>query len=364
MKQRTLLEEIKRIHEISGIKMEFLSEELINEGPVEKEMARIVTSFFTNIEKEILIGTKKYTLTQAQKIVGKIGSKTLTTDEITVIKALTKQAIAADRAIITNLTSDIFGELQKLQGRTLRTKYFSEVKAAMKNILPDDEVKNVVNGVKTKINATVTPKPNTGTSTGTSTPPSTTGTIPNFNIPNLNTTVLNQAWKMDVAATRAAIKGQFPKASSRDIEIMVQGLSKTKDQATFDIAIKDAVENFKPTYAANLNKPGNMEIIRKRWNLLPGWGKWLVGLSTTIVGYRTLKAAGVPIDDFGGWFTGGVKEIGADQFNSTKDELKKGFKKPNDANSSGINPAKDSTIVEPNNTEDPLGLLQNKGGGN
>lgn len=157
---------------------------------------------------------------------------------------------------------------------------------------------------------------------------STAGTIPNFNIPNLNTTVLNQAWKMDVAATRAAIKGQFPKASSRDIEIMVQGLEKTKDQASFDIAIKDAVENFKPTYVANLSNPGNMEIIRKRWNLLQGYQKFIIGLAATIIGYRSLKAAGVPVEQLGGWLTGGAKEIANDQFNSTKDELKKGFKNP------------------------------------
>lgn len=157
---------------------------------------------------------------------------------------------------------------------------------------------------------------------------STAGTIPNFNIPNLNTTVLNQAWKMDVAATREAIKGQFPKASSRDIEIMVQGLEKTKDQASFDIAIKDAVENFKPTYVANLSNPGNMEIIRKRWNLLQGYQKFIIGLAATIIGYRSLKAAGVPVEQLGGWLTGGAKEIANDQFNSTKDELKKGFKNP------------------------------------
>jgi len=115
MTKRTLLEEIKRIHEISGIKTEVLMEELINEAadPISKEMARIISAFFTGMEKEILVGTKKYTQAQAAKIVSKIGSKTLTADEISVIKALTKEVIAADRAIITTLTRDIFGEMQK-----------------------------------------------------------------------------------------------------------------------------------------------------------------------------------------------------------------------------------------------------------
>lgn len=140
-------------------------EELINEAadPISKEMARIISAFFTGMEKEILVGTKKYTQAQAAKIVSKIGSKTLTADEISVIKALTKEVIAADRAIITTLTRDIFGEMQKLSSRTLKTKYFSEVKAALKNILPDNEVKNVVDGVKVEINK-LTPTTTGGTS--------------------------------------------------------------------------------------------------------------------------------------------------------------------------------------------------------
>jgi hypothetical protein len=214
----------------------------------------------------------------------------------------------------------------------------------------DDAAGSLISGGSSKIT------PNAATNVA--------GSVPNFNIPNLNTTALNQAWKVDVAATRAALKAQFPKAPSRDIEIMVQGLSKTKDQATFDIAIKDAVENFKPTYAKILDKPGKRELIRKNWNLLPSWAKTAIGLSATVVGYRAIKAAGIPIDNWLGWLIGGAKEVGGDQYNSAKDELKKGFKKSNDANSSGINPAKDSIIVQPNNTEDPLGLLQNKGGGN
>jgi len=167
MTQRTLLEEIKRIHEIAGIKSEVLAEGLINEAadPISKEMARVIASFFTGIEKEILVGTKKYTQAQTQKIFAKIGSKTLSADEITVVKTLTKEAIAADRAIITKLTSDIFGEMQKLNSRALKTKYFGEVKAALKNILPDEEVKVIVKDVTAKNKAAVT-----GSSSNTNTP--------------------------------------------------------------------------------------------------------------------------------------------------------------------------------------------------
>jgi hypothetical protein len=168
MTQRTLLEEIKRIHEIAGIKSEVLAEGLINEAadPISKEMSRIIASFFTGIEKEIIVGAKKYTQKQVEKIVSKIGSKTLTADEISVVKTLTKEAIAADRAIVTKLTMDIFGEMQKLNSRALKTKYFGEVKAALKNILPDEEVKVIVKDVTAKNKAAVT-----GSSSNTNTPP-------------------------------------------------------------------------------------------------------------------------------------------------------------------------------------------------
>lgn len=172
MTKRTLLEEIRRIHEISGIKSEILVEGLINEAadPITKEMARIITSFFTGMEKEIIVAGRKITQKKAEQIVSRIGSKTLTADEVAVVKALTKEVISADAAIIGRLTSDIFGEMQKLTSRTAKTKYFSEVKAALKGILPDEEVKNVVSGVTSKVKAGTT---TTGSSsnTGTPTPP-------------------------------------------------------------------------------------------------------------------------------------------------------------------------------------------------
>jgi hypothetical protein len=164
MTKRTLLEEIRRIHEISGIKSEILVEGLINEAadPITKEMARIITSFFTGMEKEIIVAGRKIGQKKAEQIVSKIGSKTLTADEVAVVKALTKEVISADAAIIGRLTSDIFGEMQKLTSRTAKTKYFSEVKAALKGILPDEEVKNVVSGVTSKVKAGTT---TTGSST-------------------------------------------------------------------------------------------------------------------------------------------------------------------------------------------------------
>ena len=311
MKQN-LNEQIARIKQLLVIKESFVvkeTETILNEQFFGKLLQKMGSAFETKF---------------VTSIEGKLGKKIATATDAEIGAALKslpvlRQEIAA--AVYTAEKSMIDGVFSKydmsIAGDALAAYKELQVNGLNKNI-----IKDVTSEWKTA------GKGGTTTTTGTIAPPSTAGTIPNFNIPNLNTTVLNQAWKMDVAATRAAIKGQFPKASSRDIEIMVQGLEKTKDQASFDIAIKDAVENFKPTYVANLSNPGNMEIIRKRWNLLQGYQKFIIGLAATIIGYRSLKAAGVPVEQLGGWLTGGAKEIANDQFNSTKDELKKGFKNP------------------------------------
>lgn len=156
------------------------------------------------------------------------------------------------------------------------------------------------------------------------------GGVPNFSVPNLPP-VVNNIWKMDASAARSALKAQFPKASSREIEQMVQGLSKAKDQATFEIAIREAGENFKPRYAEILNRTGKRELVRRNWNLLPSWAKTAIGLSGTVVGYRAMKGMGIPIDNWLGWLVGGVKEVGSDQYKSAEKEIKKGFSPSNDS---------------------------------
>jgi hypothetical protein len=341
--KKQLLEEINRMKVLGGMINEAASPSSILAQLVSKftktALDDSILAAFEVLERKGVIGIDKIS-----KTLTKVDWQKLADDEMKLL--FTAPPLRAALEEVTKKAGvDITSSAQKLA-----------FKGGFKKIVKgyDDAAGSLISGGGSKGSGSL---PSAGSLPG-------AGSVPNFNIPNLNTTALNQAWKVDVASTRAALKAQFPKASSRDIEIMVQGLSKTKDQATFDIAIKEAVENFKPTYAANLSKPGKRELIRKNWNLLPSWAKTAIGLSATVVGYRAIKGMGIPIDKWLGWLIGGAKEVGGDQYNSAKDELKKGFKKSNDANSSGINPAKDSIIVQPNNTEDPLGILQNKGGGN
>jgi hypothetical protein len=345
MKQN-LNEQIARIKQLLAINESFNvieTKTLLNEGfwdqLIKKMGTAFETKFITSIEGKL--GKKIATATDAE-----IGTALKSAELAVLRKEIAAAVYTAEKTMIDgvfskynmSVASEASAAYAELQSKGLNRSILRDVASEWKGA--------------SKAGSSVAP----------TTPPPTAGSVPNFNIPNLNTTVLNQAWKMDAVATRAALKAQFPKASSRDIELMVQGLNKAKDQATFDIAIKDAVENFKPTYIQNLSKPGKRELIRKNWNLLPSWAKTAIGLSATVVGYRAIKAAGIPIDNWLGWLIGGAKEVGGDQYRSAEKEIKKGFKTPNSDNSSGINPVKDSTTVQPSGDNDPLGILQNKGG--
>jgi len=310
MKQN-LNEQIARIKQLLAINESFVVTEtktLLNEGFWDQLMKKMgsafETRFITSIEGKL---GKKIAMASDQEI-----GAALKSAELTVLR---KEIAAAVYAAEKTMIDDVFSKYNMSVASEASAAYAElQSKGLNRSILRD--VAGEWKGAG-KVGGSAAP---------TTPPPPTAGSAPNFNIPNLNTTVLNQAWKMDVAATRAALKAQFPKASSRDIELMVQGLNKAKDQATFDIAIKDAVENFKPIYVQNLSKPGTRELIRKNWNLLPSWGKTAVGLSGTVVGYRLMKAMGIPIDKWLGWLIGGLKEVGGDQYNSAKDEIKKDFK--------------------------------------
>lgn len=323
MTKRTLLEEIRRIHEISGIKSEILVEGLINEAadPITKEMARIIASFFTGMEKEIIVAGKKITQKKAEQIVSKIGSKTLTADEVAVVKTLTKEVISADAAIIGKLTSDIFGEMQKLTSRTAKTKYFSEVKAALKGILPDEEVKNVVSGVNSKVKAGTTTT-SSSTSSGTGGKTSTGGKSTEFTIPDLDTNIPD-VWKMGREETKAALKNRFPQAPSSDIAKMTNNLEKMKitDQAVFDRELKAAVQGYLPKYQKILDNPGNYAKFKASYESWPKVAKWVFWLTTSTVSYATLKQAGVPIDKWSNYIASKLKEIFKDQAGGAIDGL-------------------------------------------
>jgi hypothetical protein len=155
MKKNTLIESIKRMHQIIGIEPNILIESEINESnPIASEGAKILAKLVTNLEKALVVGSKSYTKAQVKTIIGKAGNAVLTADEKAVMQVLAKDLIAVDKAFLKRMSSEIFGEWSKLSNRQLKTKYYSEVKAGLRELLPDDEVNKIVKGVDTKIAAT------------------------------------------------------------------------------------------------------------------------------------------------------------------------------------------------------------------
>lgn len=172
MDNKVLLEDIKRMHELIGIKPNILIESVITEGIVSKEAAQLLTKFFTNLEKTVVAGGKSYTKNQVKQVLRNIGSVQLTNDEKILIQTLTKDAIALDKQLIKRLSNEIFGEMQKLTRRQ-QTAYYSEVKKGLKDILPKEELNSLISSVNTKIGAKpkpdptpTTPPPNTGQGSG------------------------------------------------------------------------------------------------------------------------------------------------------------------------------------------------------
>lgn len=164
MEKNTLLENIKRIHQIIGIKPNILIESEINENnPLASEGAKLLAKIFTNLEKPLVVGSKNYSKAQVKTIIQKAGTSTLNADEKAVMQALSRDLISLDKKLITRLSSEVFGEMEKLGNRQLKTKFYSEVKAGLKELLPDSEVNKVIRNVDTKIAGK---KPSGGTGSG------------------------------------------------------------------------------------------------------------------------------------------------------------------------------------------------------
>lgn len=162
MKKQTLLESIKRMHQIIGIQPDILLETEINENnPLATEGAKIFTKLFTGFEKALAVGGKNYTKTQVKTIIGKAGNAALTADEKAVMQILAKDIITADKALIKRMSSEIFGEMLKLPNKQLKTKYYSEVKAGLRDLLPDTEFNKIIKGVDDKLGSgkPAAPKP-------------------------------------------------------------------------------------------------------------------------------------------------------------------------------------------------------------
>ena len=325
--KNTLLEEIKRIHSIIGIEPKILlkEEEEINEDAFSTELARIFAKFFVGVEKSLVVGGRNYAKAEVKAIVKKLGIEVLEVEEKEVVRELTKAAIAADRKIIANISSDIFGEMQKLGSKNAKTKYFAEVKTRINDILPPNEAKEVVKGVRDKIGSkkqTTSTNTTTNTTTNTGGKTSTGGKTNEFTIPDLDTDIPD-VWKMGRDQTTAALKNRFPKAPSSDVAKMVNNLEKMKitDQAVFDRELKAAVEGYLPKYEKILNDPGNFAKFKASYETWPKVAKWAFWLTTSTVSYATLKSFGVPIDKWSNYVTRKLKEIFKDQGGGVIDGL-------------------------------------------
>jgi len=163
MDNKILLEDIKRMHELIGINPTILMESVITEGVVSKEAAQLLAKLFTNLEKSIVAGGKSYTKTQVKQIIGKVGKMELSREEKIVVQTLSREAISLDKTLIKRLSNEIFGEMQKLSNRQLKTKYYGEVKRGLREILPKEELSKIISGVDAKIGVKPKPTPNPNT---------------------------------------------------------------------------------------------------------------------------------------------------------------------------------------------------------
>jgi hypothetical protein len=160
MDNKILLEDIKRMHELIGINPTILMESVITEGVLSKEAAQLFAKLFTNLEKSIVAGGKSYTKTQVKQILGKVGKMELSREEKIVVQTLSREAISLDKTLIKRLSNEIFGEMQKLSNRQLKTKYYGEVKRGLREILPKEELSKIISGVDAKISVKPKPTPN------------------------------------------------------------------------------------------------------------------------------------------------------------------------------------------------------------
>lgn len=161
MDNKILLEDIKRMHKLIGITPNISIEPVITEGVVDKEAVAVFKSIFGNLERAVVAGGKSYTKNQVKQIIGKIGSIELSNEEKILVQTLTREAIALDKQLMKRLSNEIFGEIQKLTNRRLKSAYYAQVKRGLKEVLPKEEFNSLISNVNAKLNIQPKPKPKT-----------------------------------------------------------------------------------------------------------------------------------------------------------------------------------------------------------
>ena len=177
MDNKVLLEDIKRMHELIGIKPNILIESIITEQVrvATTEAAQLLAKFFTNLERAVVAGGKSYTKNEVKQIIGKIGTTQLSNEEKLVVSTLTKEAIALDKTLLKRLSGEIFGEIQKLSSRRLKSLYYTKVKRGLKEVLPKEELADLIKKVDAKFGVKPKPAPRPTVTPTPTTPPPNTG---------------------------------------------------------------------------------------------------------------------------------------------------------------------------------------------
>ena len=177
MDNKVLLEDIKRMHELIGIKPNILIESVITEQVrvATIEAAQLLAKFFTNLERAVVAGGKSYTKNEVKQIIGKIGTIQLSNEEKLVVSTLTKEAIALDKTLLKRLSGEIFGEMQKLSSRRLKSLYYTKVKRGLKEVLPKEELADLITKVDAKLGVKPKPAPRPTVTPTPTTPPPNTG---------------------------------------------------------------------------------------------------------------------------------------------------------------------------------------------
>jgi hypothetical protein len=300
MKNILLEEEINNFRRLSG---------LLNEaapGP-----ATWVASLLSKITKkslsddvikafEPLVNSGKITIDGATKTIKSINWRSLTNDEVKLLFKSDEMVGLMDEVIKTNKIRTSKPAMQTYTGN-------------FKKIMDG----YVAGKAETRISSSGGSQ--AGSTGATIKPPKPTNPVNTFKIPEIDLDIPD-FWKMDENATTAALKNIFPKASSSDLQKIVNNLNKMKltDQAAFDIALKDAVKSFGPVYLEKINNPGYWSKVTSKYAALPKWGKIIFWFCATPVGYHLLKGLGVPVDTTLGSVIDGWKGIAKDQAASLK----------------------------------------------
>jgi hypothetical protein len=161
MENKALLEEIKRMHEIIGIKPNIISEnsESVEESgiPGTSQFAKYLAKIL--VSDVITIGAKSYTKAEVRVILNKVGLRSLSTNEIAVVKEATSRAIAKDasKSVLNTIAKTFVNDLKAITDDAVAEAQYQEFKATFNTILKDTDAQLLDKNIKAEVNKIVRP---------------------------------------------------------------------------------------------------------------------------------------------------------------------------------------------------------------